>query len=363
MNPKELTLLIIAGGKSSRLGRDKRELKLGTLPLLEITLAKGKKAGFREIFLCAEAPSPFLEGLAKKYGASLAFDVRPGLGPVSGLAQGLSLISSPCALAVAGDMPFLDLEGLCRFGDALASADLALLPKASGRLQPLAAFYRKETAPYFQTALQKDIRKIRQVLAAFAHAQREYTGSPADFFNVNTPADWRLAQGRFANLHRKVPLISVTAPASGTGKTTFIERLLPSLAARGIKAGVVKSDSHGFNLDMEGKDSFRFTQAGAQSVAVVSPKGWFLSQRTEKRASLEAIAAKMDGIDLLLTESRSHGTMPALSLWRGKGEPLKGEDAVALFTFAPQAKATELYEYHLDNTEKAVELCLFLMGR
>ena len=159
MNPKELTLLIIAGGKSSRLGRDKRELKLGTLPLLEITLAKGKKAGFREIFLCAEAPSPFLEGLAKKYGASLAFDVRRGLGPVSGLAQGLSLISSPCALAVAGDMPFLDLEGLCRFGDALASAELALLPKASGRLQPLAAFYRKETAPYFQTALQKDIRK------------------------------------------------------------------------------------------------------------------------------------------------------------------------------------------------------------
>ena len=55
MNPNDLSLLIIAGGKSSRLGRDKRKLKLGELPLLESTLCQGRKANFSEIFLCAEA--------------------------------------------------------------------------------------------------------------------------------------------------------------------------------------------------------------------------------------------------------------------------------------------------------------------
>ena len=64
---------------------------------------------------------------------------------------------------------------------------------------------------------------------------------------------------------------------------------------------------------MEGKDSCRFSQAGAESVAVISPQGWFITQKTAQRADFEAVASKMEGIDLLLTESRSHGTLPTLS--------------------------------------------------
>lgn len=358
-----LSLLIIAGGKSSRLGKDKRELELGDVSLLETTLRNGKRAGFGEIFLCADAPSPFLEKLAEKYEAALLFDERRGVGPVSGLAKGLSSITADWALSVAGDMPFLDMEELCRFGENLPTGKLALLPIANGRIQPLAAFYHRKAAPCFQKALHEDVRKIRHVLESFPCSQREYTGSSSHFFNVNTPADWRLAQGRFANLRRKVPFVSIIAPASGTGKTTFIEKLLPLLHAHSIRTGVVKSDSHGFHLDMDGKDSNRFTKAGAASVAVVSPHGWFLTQTTKSRAALEDIASKMKDIDLVLTESRSHGTMPALSLWRGKGEQLAGKDVAALFTSSPKENATDLYEFHIDSIEKAVELCLFLMGR
>ena len=260
-------------------------------------------------------------------------------------------------------MPFLEFGELCRFSDDLPARELALLPTTQGRLQPLAAFYRRETAPYFQRALSEGIRKIRQVLKAFPFSQREYSSSPSHFFNLNTPADLRLAKGRLANLNRRVPLISITAPASGTGKTTFIEKLLPRLKERGIRTGVIKSDSHGFNLDMEGKDSCRFSQAGAESVAVISPQGWFITQKTEQRADFEAVAHKMEGVDLLLTESRSHGTLPALSLWRGKGTPLAGEDVAAIFTSEPHAEAAAIYEYNLNDIEKAVELCLFLMGR
>ena len=224
MNASNLSLLVIAGGKSTRLGRDKRQLQLGDKSLLEITLAKGRNAGFTEIFLCAEAPSPFLTELAEKYGALLLFDEKQGLGPVSGLAQGLKHLTTSWALAMAGDMPFLDLEELCRWGATLPTSELALVPVIQGRLQPLAAFYRRETATYFQKALHDNIRKIRQVLEAFPCNKVEYTGSPSHFFNLNTPADWRLAQGRFANLRRRLPLISITAPASGTGKTSFIEK-------------------------------------------------------------------------------------------------------------------------------------------
>lgn len=361
MKATDISLMIIAGGKSSRLGTDKRKLKLGEKSLLERTLSKGKAANFKEIFLCAETPSPFLTEMAEKYGATLLFDEKQGLGPVSGLAKGLASTNTQWSLAIAGDMPFLDLEELCRFGDSLPTKELALVPVSKGRLQPLAAFYNRKSAPYFQKSLDDNVRKIRQVLEAFPYSQREYKGS--SFFNVNTPADWRLAMGRFTNLQRRVPIISIIAPSSGTGKTTFIEKLLPRLQERNIRTGVVKSDSHGFDLDMEGKDSYRFSQAGAASVAVVSPSGWFMTQKTAKRAELEDIADKMEDIDLILTESRSHGTLPAISLWREKGEPLTSEDTAAIFTSNPQEKTATLYEYHINDIEKAVELCLFLMGR
>ncbi len=362
ITPENLALLIIAGGRSSRFGKDKRTLLLGEISLLEHILVKGRTANFAEIFLCAEAPSPFLTKLAKKYEATLLFDEKQGCGPVSGLTKGLQAMNTPWALAVAGDMPFLDLQALCRWAKMSPGNNLALLPESHGRLQPLAAFYRKGAAPFFQTALDMGQRKIRQVLAFFPCERQAYSGSPAHFFNVNTPADFRLAKGRLANLNRRIPLISVIAPASGTGKTTFIEKLLPLLSATGIKAGVVKSDSHGFNLDMQGKDSCRFQAAGAASVAVVSPQGWFMIQNTESRPSLEDIAAKMDGVDLILTESRSHGSLPALSLWRGKGVPLTGQAVAALFTSPPQTETTALYEYDINDMEKALEICLFLMG-
>ena len=64
-----------------------------------------------------------------------------------------------------------------------------------------------------------------------------------------------------------IPAIAIAA-YSGTGKTTLIERL-PALRSRGLRVAVVKHDGHRFDIDHEGKDSWRFTQAGAQ-VCVIS---------------------------------------------------------------------------------------------
>ena len=57
---------------------------------------------------------------------------------------------------------------------------------------------------------------------------------------------------------------------SGTGKTTLIERLIPELSARGLRVAVIKHDAHRFDIDKEGKDSWRFTKAGAVVSSIVS---------------------------------------------------------------------------------------------
>ena len=185
------------------------------------------------------------------------------------------------------------------------------------------------------------------------------------FFNANTPADMQLARGRLANSRRETPLVTVSAPVSNTGKTTFIERLIPRLRARGIRVGVVKGDCHGYQVDVAGKDSWRFARAGADAVAVVSPAGDFIERRTEKRASLLAVAAKLEGVDLVLIESRNHGAMPKLSLWRGLGEPVIDAETVALFSsdLAVQAADGAVHRYAIDDMAQAEEIVCFLMGR
>lgn len=358
-----VTLLIIAGGMSSRMGRDKRYLPLGGMGLLERTLMKARAAHFHTIILCVEMDAPELQALADKYGAILCLDGMKQQGPMAGLCAGLARMTTEWALAVSSDMPFFDFAAVSPLQDACRPEIQAVLPVACGRCQPLAGFYHKSLAGLCRAALLQGERRLYHLIAKTPHDEVEIYDEEDAFFNVNTPADLRLARGRAANEKRRVPIVSIVAPASGTGKTTFIERLLPRLLAHGLRVGVVKSDAHGFELDQEGKDSWRFTRAGASSVAVVSPAGWVLMQKTEERASFEQVAAKMEEIDLILSESRTHGTCPALSLWRGKETPMTGDDVAAVFAKGlAMGSLPDVRQFELDDIEAAAKICLFLMG-
>ncbi|MBD3879925.1 MAG: molybdopterin-guanine dinucleotide biosynthesis protein B [Quinella sp. 1Q5] len=356
---RTITLLIIVGGKSSRLGYDKRFVEVGGIGLLENILSKAAAEDFAEIFLCVEDDLPTLKSLAKKFGAKLLVDTVKDSGPMAGLANGLARIKTDWALAVSSDMPFFNFDAVRPLTKKF-SATQAIVSVVSNRRQVLAAFYRRELAEVFKRELAGGQRKIFAAIKKVPHEFAELQMNEATFFNVNTPADLRLARGRAANISRTTPIISIVAPASGTGKTTFIERLIKVFSAQGLRVGVIKSDAHGFYLDVEGKDSHRFQTAGARNVAVVSPQGWFMIQRTDERENFSTIAEKMSGVDLILTESRTHGTCPAISLWRGRGEVIASEQVAAIFTSEPAAAPDDIYRFDLNDLAAAERICRFL---
>ena len=354
----KISLLIIAGGKSSRLGQDKRFVEVGGVGLLENILSKASVKNFAEIFLCVEDELPALKTLAEKFGATLTVDEIKDSGPMAGLAVGLARIKTDWALAISADMPFFDFETLFPLTEKFSAAQ-AVIPIVNGKFQSLAAFYRREVAEIFSRELLNGQRKIFSAIKKVPHEFMELTSEEV-FFNVNTRADLRLARGRAENLNR-TPIISIVAPLSGTGKTTFIERLIKIFSAQKISVGVIKSDAHGFNLDVEGKDSFRFQTAGARSVAVVSPQSWFMIQQTDEPENFFAVAEKMTGVDLILTESRTKKFFPTISLWRGRGTVIADEKVAAIFTSEPVA-SDEIYQFDLNDLIAAEKICKFLAG-
>ena len=364
MNLSDLTLIVAAGGKSTRMGQDKRFLPLDGEPLLARTLRKGRAAGFRGIVLAAEGAQEELTTLAAEYGAMLVTDEIPAQGPAAAIAAGLSAVETEWSLVLSGDMPFYDFE-LVRTLLPYADGDTqVILPTLSGYWQPLAALYQRDAGAVFATAIARGDRKLGIILRELTVREVPLTVDAGLFFNVNTPAAYRLALGRLANEQRTKPVLSVAAPASGTGKTTFIEKLIPLLVQRGVRTAVIKSDSHGFDLDTEGKDTARFTAAGAEAVAVSSPTGYFIQQKTKTRKDFQNLIAKIDihSVELYILESRAHGVLPTFMLDRGMGIPELDERVVAYVTKGRTAE-TDLLTFDLDDMDTAVRLALFLMGR
>lgn len=101
--------------------------------------------------------------------------------------------------------------------------------------------------------------------------------------------------------------------SSGSGKTTFVEGVLPVLARRGLRVGTVKHASHGFTADRPGSDSARHAAAGASPVLLTGPGGHVLFDLDPPVAppTLDDLVARYFGDrDLVLVEGHSLGVGP-----------------------------------------------------
>ena len=94
------------------------------------------------------------------------------------------------------------------------------------------------------------------------------------------------------------------------GKTTLVERLVRELTGRGYRIATVKHAHHSFDIDHEGRDSFRHRHAGAREVAVISGQRWAIIHelRNEAEPSFASILEKLAPADLVIVEGYKHGS-------------------------------------------------------
>ena len=123
---------------------------------------------------------------------------------------------------------------------------------------------------------------------------------------------------------------------SGTGKTTYLERLIAALKARGVRVAAVKHDAHRFDADREGKDSWRFARAGAEVVAVAD--GEKCAVFTYRPVTLAELLARLPETDIVLVEGWHAEAGNPILLHRGatgKEPKLTPSDCFAVVSDVP----------------------------
>ena len=109
---------------------------------------------------------------------------------------------------------------------------------------------------------------------------------------------------------------------SGAGKTTLIENIVPELKYRGYRIAVIKHTPHGFNIDRKGKDSWRFSHAGADIVVLSSKDRLCMIQQVVEESPLEDILSTFEGkVDLVLVEGYKRSSWPTIEVVRYSVNP------------------------------------------
>jgi molybdopterin-guanine dinucleotide biosynthesis protein MobB len=153
-----------------------------------------------------------------------------------------------------------------------------------------------------------------------------------------------------------IPVYSIIA-FSNTGKTTLLEKLIPELKHRGYRVAVVKHDAHEFDVDHEGKDSWRLTKAGAEVTAVASQTKAVVMEN--RFVPIDELIDRIKDVDIILTEGYKHGPWPKIALQRrdnGKPLPLPPEDCLAIMTDVPVETKTP--HMGLDDISKLADVII-----
>lgn len=115
-----------------------------------------------------------------------------------------------------------------------------------------------------------------------------------------------------------IPIVAVVG-RKNSGKTTLITKLIPELTKRGIRVGTVKHDAHDYEIDKEGKDSWKHKKSGARQVLVASSKKVAFIKSVDIEEDLrEMVKRYFTDIDLVITEGYKRFNIPKIEVYRSK---------------------------------------------
>jgi molybdopterin-guanine dinucleotide biosynthesis protein A len=193
-----ITGVILAGGKSSRMGQNKALMSLGGDRLID-RVVHVLRGIFAELLLVTNRPELYAD-----LGVPMVSDVFPEKGSLGGIYSAVYHAPAPCCFVVACDMPFLQATVMRYLIDQMADHDV-VIPDVHGEMQPLHAVYSKACLAPMRRRLDANRLKIIDFLPE-VRVRVVTTGemTPFDpelrtFQNLNTPAEFHAAEQRLSS--------------------------------------------------------------------------------------------------------------------------------------------------------------------
>lgn len=114
---------------------------------------------------------------------------------------------------------------------------------------------------------------------------------------------------------RGIPVISF-AGYSNSGKTTLLKALIPLFKAHGLRIAVLKHDTHNFEIDHQGRDTWEYANAGADIIAISSPEKVAYIESRETELSVWTLIDSVENADIILIEGYKSEPLPKIEVRR-----------------------------------------------
>lgn len=328
-------LVLLCGGLSTRMGTNKAFLPFGEYTLMEYQVRRFRPY-FEKIYLSVPKMTDFWMHLAARLNCTAIPDRVEKIGPLGGLYSCLSAVTEELLFFTPVDAPFTSTNAALTICQTLEqtietnpSKYACVLKHPTRGMQPLSAAYAKTCLPVIERMIQAENYRLRQLLTPEHTVISDILVPQEHFYNMNDMPSYyhalqMLAEKQLAlfppdfisQSDQPIPYVSFSAK-SGTGKTTYLEKLVACLKEKGLRIALIKHDAHGFELDQPGKDSYRLRKAGVDTIILCGPDQTArLENHTAGEPSLHQLISSVKNADLILIEGYKFGSQPKIQLLR-----------------------------------------------
>ena len=392
-----LIAVILAGGQSSRMGRDKALLELNEQKFIDHLVQE--LSGCCKVMISAAHQDDYAG-----YGVPVIADETKGIGPIEGIRQALRSSVSEYVFVCAVDTPFVRKEMIQYLAEFISSDYDAFVFRDGDRIHPHIGIYSRAALPAIEEMIGEKQYRLTKLLSRIRTKYVDIGTSCFDrkvLRNINTPDDYLAilnqdapadssatrsmdapadpsatrsmdapadpSSGRCmdapadSSVGRR-PLVFCVSGVKNSGKTQLVERLIHSFTEKGMSVGVIKHDGHSFECDVPGTDSDRFYRAGAMATAVFSASQSFIRLRRE--AGVEELIRQMENADVVIIEGLKYSSLPKVEVIRKEVSDRSICDSRTLLCIASDAALSEEMPcpvFDLDDTEGILK-CIMNTG-
>lgn len=200
MTNHNIAVIVLAGGQSSRMGRDKALLEIEGKSLLQRALEVAALVT-PQVYVLTAWPDRYRSTLTEQ--SQFLVEYNPGSGPLVALTQGLTEIAADWILLLACDLPLLDAQIIQNWANQLTDfppSTLAVVPYQNSRWEPLCGFYRQQSLPSLQSFTNKGGRSFQAWLNQISAIPLPVSEPEAVMLsNCNTLAEFEQLKGKMGN--------------------------------------------------------------------------------------------------------------------------------------------------------------------